>query len=68
MLNSSLKDLKPAAPTGPVPRGQYIEARDALVALGYPLEEVEKVLNDLPPQQSAEQYIKAALRRIGSRP
>jgi holliday junction DNA helicase RuvA len=47
--------------------GPYVEARDALTALGYRLEEAEKALNDVPPQDSVERYIKEALRRIGSR-
>ena len=47
--------------------GPYMEARDALTALGYSLEEAEKALNDVPPQDSVERYIKEALRRIGSR-
>jgi len=47
--------------------GPFIEARDALAALGYRLEEAEKALNEVPPQSSVEKYIKEALRRIGSR-
>ncbi len=47
--------------------GPYMEARDALTALGYRLEEAEKALGDVPPQDSVENYIKEALRRIGSR-
>ena len=47
--------------------GPYMEARDALTALGYRLEEAEKALNDVPPQDSVEKYIKEALRRIGSK-
>jgi holliday junction DNA helicase RuvA len=47
--------------------GPYMEARDALTALGYRLEEAEKALSDVPPQDSVEKYIKEALRRIGSR-
>ena len=47
--------------------GPYMEARDALAALGYRLEEAEKALNDVPPQDSVEKYIKEALRRIGGR-
>ncbi|QIN82886.1 Holliday junction branch migration protein RuvA [Rubrobacter tropicus] len=47
--------------------GPFMEARDALAALGYRLEEAEKALNDVPPQTSVEKYIKEALRRIGSR-
>jgi holliday junction DNA helicase RuvA len=47
--------------------GPYVEARDALTALGYRLEEAEKALNGVPPQDSVEKYIKEALRQIGSR-
>ena len=47
--------------------GPFMEARDALAALGYRIEEAEKALNDVPPQDSVERYIKEALRRIGSR-
>jgi Holliday junction DNA helicase RuvA len=47
--------------------GPFMEARDALAALGYRIEEAEKALNDVPPQDSVEKYIKEALRRIGSR-
>lgn len=47
--------------------GPFMEARDALAALGYRLEEAEKALGEVPPQDSVEKYIKEALRRIGSR-
>ena len=47
--------------------GPYMEAREALTGLGYSLEEAEKALNSIPPQDSVEKYIKEALRRIGSR-
>ena len=47
--------------------GPYMEAREALAALGYSLEEAEMTLNEVPPQDSVEKYIKEALRRIGSR-
>jgi holliday junction DNA helicase RuvA len=47
--------------------GPYMEAREALTGLGYSLEEAEKALNDVPPQETVEKYIKEALRRIGSR-
>ena len=47
--------------------GPYMEAREALTGLGYSLEEAERALNDVPPQESVEKYIKEALRRIGSR-
>jgi holliday junction DNA helicase RuvA len=64
------KDL---AVFGPVPvvssdgGGPYMEAREALTGLGYSLEEAEKALNSIPPQDSVEKYIKEALRRIGSK-
>lgn len=47
--------------------GPFMEARDALAALGYRLEEAERALGEVPPQDSVEKYIKEALRRIGSR-
>jgi holliday junction DNA helicase RuvA len=47
--------------------GPYMEAREALTGLGYSLEEAEKALNSIPPQESVEKYIKEALRRIGSK-
>ncbi len=47
--------------------GPYMEAREALTGLGYSLEEAEKALGDVPPQDTVERYIKEALRRIGSR-
>ena len=47
--------------------GTYMEAREALTGLGYSLEEAEKALGDVPPQETVEKYIKEALRRIGSR-
>ena len=47
--------------------GPYMEAREALAGLGYSLEEAERVLNEVPPQESVEKYIKEALRRIGGR-
>jgi len=46
--------------------GPYMEAREALTSLGYSLEEAEKALNSIPPQDTVEKYIKEALRRIGS--
>ena len=47
--------------------GPYMEAREALAGLGYSLEEAEKALNNIPPQDTVEKYIKEALRQIGSR-
>lgn len=47
--------------------GPYMEAREALTTLGYSLDEAEGALNDIPPQATVEEYIKEALRRIGSK-
>ncbi len=47
--------------------GPYMEAREALAGLGYSLEEAERALNEVPPQETVEKYIKEALRRIGGR-
>ncbi|MBA2376436.1 MAG: Holliday junction branch migration protein RuvA [Actinomycetota bacterium] len=47
--------------------GPYMEAREALTGLGYSLDEAEYVLNEVPPQETVEAYIKAALRKIGGR-
>lgn len=52
---------------GPVSAGPYMEAREALTGLGYSLDEAEHVLKDVPPQETVEAYIKAALRKIGGR-
>ena len=65
--NTTLKGLKPTASMDPVQRERYTEAQAAFAALGYRVEEVEKALNDVPPQDSVEKYIKEALRRMGSR-
>lgn len=45
--------------------GPYVEAREALAALGYSVEEAEKALKEVPPQDSVQGYVKEALRRIG---
>lgn len=47
--------------------GPYMEAREALMGLGYSLEEADRVLNEVPPQETVELYIKEALRKIGGR-
>ena len=47
--------------------GPFIEAREALAALGYSVEEAEKALQAVPPQETVQRYVKEALRRIGSR-
>lgn len=58
-------DLVPASSSNG--GGPYMEAREALTGLGYSLEEAERVLNEVPPQETVEKYIKEALRRIGGR-
>src|ERR671917_511971 len=45
--------------------GPYVEAREALTALGYSLEEAESALKEVPPQDSVQRDVKEALRRIG---
>ena len=45
--------------------GPYVEAREALTALGYSLEEAESALKEVPPQDSVQRYVKEALRRMG---
>ncbi|MDQ3911141.1 MAG: Holliday junction branch migration protein RuvA [Actinomycetota bacterium] len=45
--------------------GPYVEAREALTALGYSLEEAEGALKEVPPQDTVQRYVKEALRRIG---
>ena len=60
---SPVDSLAPASNGG----GPYMEAREALTGLGYSLEEAEMVLNEVPPQETVEKYIKEALRRIGGR-
>jgi Holliday junction DNA helicase RuvA len=47
--------------------GPYVEAREALAALGYSIEEAERALKEVPPQDSVQSYVKEALRRIGGR-
>ena len=46
--------------------GPYMEAREALTALGYSLEESEAALKEIPPQDTVQRYVKEALRRIRS--
>src|ERR687894_2796492 len=45
--------------------GPFVEAREALAALGYSLDEAEQVVKRVPPQDSVERYVKEALRRMG---
>ncbi len=45
--------------------GPYVEAREALAAVGYSLEEAEKALKEVPPQDTVQRYVREALRRMG---
>ncbi|MCA1731015.1 MAG: Holliday junction branch migration protein RuvA [Actinobacteria bacterium] len=45
--------------------GPYVEAREALTALGYSMDEAERALKEVPPQDTVQRYVKEALRRIG---
>lgn len=44
--------------------GPFVEAREALTALGYSLEEAEAALKDVPPQDSVQKYVREALKRM----
>lgn len=65
LRGKNLIAFEPGVQYGSAGGGPYVEARDALAALGYSIEEAEKALKEVPPQDSAQQYIKEALRRIG---
>src|ERR671914_2621240 len=41
--------------------GPYVEAREALTALGYSIDEAEKALKEVPPQDTVQRYVKEAL-------
>jgi Holliday junction DNA helicase RuvA len=45
--------------------GPFVEAREALAALGSSLDEAEQALKEVPPQDSVQRYVKEALRRMG---
>jgi Holliday junction DNA helicase RuvA len=45
--------------------GAYVEAREALTALGYSIEEAEGALKEVPPQDTVQRYVREALRRMG---
>src|SRR3712207_4222996 len=45
---------EPVVSAGGGDGGPYMEAREALTGLGYSLEEAEKALNSVPPQESVE--------------
>jgi Holliday junction DNA helicase RuvA len=44
--------------------GPFVEAREALTALGYTIEEAEGALKDVPPQDSVQKYVREALKRM----
>lgn len=45
--------------------GPYVEAREALASLGYSVEEAEKALKEVPPQDTVQRYVVEALKRMG---
>ncbi len=47
--------------------GPYVEAREALAALGYSIEEAEKALKEVPPQDTVQRYVREALRQMRSK-
>jgi Holliday junction DNA helicase RuvA len=63
---SVLSAMSPLEISEAVARGD-VPKLSSVPGLGYSLEEAEKALNSIPPQESVEKYIKEALRRIGSR-
>ncbi len=64
LRGKNLVAFEPGAQYGAV-GGPYVEAREALAALGYSVEEAEKALKEVPPQDTVQEYVKEALRRIG---
>ena len=66
LRGKSLAAFDPGVLSGNI-GGPYVEAREALAALGYSIEEAENALKEVPPQESAQRYVKEALRRIGGR-
>lgn len=54
---------------GEVPSGggAFLEARDALVGLGYSVEEAEVALGEVGEMETSQDYIREALAKIGGR-
>ncbi len=65
LRGKNLVAFEAGAQYGTTVGGPYVEAREALSALGYSVEEAEKALKEVPPQDSVQGYVKEALRRIG---
>ena len=66
LRGKNLAVFEPGAVYGQNDGGPYMEAREALTALGYSLEESEAALKEIPPQDTVQRYVKEALRRIRS--
>jgi len=63
-LKEKLEDISPGKKSeGKNP--PYVEARDALVGLGYSMQEASLVLDSCQASLSAEEYIKEALKSLG---
>lgn len=58
---------EPTSLNGTGSASAYFEAREALVQLGYSLQEAEAALREVPDQDTTQGYLKEALRLIGSR-
>ncbi len=63
-LKEKLADIGPER-AGEGNKTPYLEARDALVGLGYTLSEASRVLDSCKENLSAEEYIKEALKSLG---
>ena len=67
LKGKNLSSFDPGIGGGGTAGGPFMEAREALAALGYSIEEAEKALHAVPPQDTVQRYVKEALRRMGSR-
>jgi Holliday junction DNA helicase RuvA len=64
LRGKSLSAFEPTLDGGVNVGGPFVEAREALTALGYTLEEAEAALKDVPPQDSVQKYVREALKRM----
>jgi len=64
LRGKSLSAFEPTLDGGGNVGGPFVEAREALTALGYTLEEAEAALKDVPPQDSVQKYVREALKRM----
>lgn len=64
LRGKSLAVFEPALDGTANAGGPFVEAREALTALGYSIEEAEGALKDVPPQDSVQKYVREALKRM----